>query len=554
MTSPVRSLEAFDDTFPRKGFLDAPTPITALPRLAADLGLRHLAIKRDDLCGSLFGGTKPRKLDYLLAAPPFSEAEAWVGSGGIGSGNMVALTAAGKALGRAVHAHLFWTPVSAGILDNLAFTASGTASISFYASRAEIGLKQPRLMLSRAPFVGGMPALPPGSSTPLGMLGLVRAALELRAQIDAGEIEAPLRIYVPLGSGGLASGLSVGLGFARIPARVIGVTVVERFIAPARRFRGMQRSLVDLLEAHGMGPVPEPAELVLDRGHVGRGYGIPTPASLAACELLAAEGMTLDPVYTGKAMAALLADAARERGGSVLLWQTARRAPLPHDEGWREKLPPALARRIEDPATVDRARRRTVVALGVAAGAAVLGVRMFGGYPGRASFQGAVLSAREAHIVEAAAEALLPIHPGSSETDGNVGGDVASVPARVDRYLTGMPEGTVREVHAMLLLIEQGTTPLGGRLRRFTSLSPAEREAYLGGLAARGGLLAQAYQGLRDLVMVGVYQQRSTWAALGYGGPQVPEGYDPQGPERRDFPAYDALVAPRGARPKGAQG
>ncbi|AKT37463.1 pyridoxal-phosphate dependent enzyme [Chondromyces crocatus] len=541
----VRSLEAFDDAIPRRGWVGAPSPVTALPRLAADLGLAHLAIKRDDLCDALFGGTKVRKLDYVLAAPPFAEAKAWVGSGGIGSGNMVALVAAGSALGREVHAHLFWTPVSAGILDNLAFTASGAASLTFHPSRAAIGLRQTSLMLSSSPFVGGHPAVPPGTSMPLGLVGLVRAALELRAQIDAGELEAPSRIYVPLGSGGLAAGLSVGLAYAGVDAQVVAVAVVERFISTRMRLRSLQRGLATLLEARGLGPVPPPVPLVVARDQVGRGYGVVTAESLAACELLAAEGLALDPVYVGKAMAGLLADAGRMRGGSVLLWQTARRAPLPHDEGWRGKLPKALARRIEDPAGADASRRRALFAVGAVVGASVLGARFLGGYPARPSFQGGVLSVREAHVLEAAAEAMLPA-PVSAEA-------VASVPERVDRYLTGMSAGTQREVRAMLLLIEHGTTPLGGRLRRFTSLSAGERSAFLDGLGARGGLLSQAYQGLRDLVMVGYYQQPSTWGALGYGGPQVPLGYDPHGPERREWPTYDAMRAPVGARPKGAQ-
>jgi D-cysteine desulfhydrase len=115
-----------------------------------------------------------------------------------------------------------------------------------------------------------------------------------------------------------------------------------------------------------------------------------------------------------------------------------------------------------------------------------------------------------------------------------------------------MPSRTLREVGAMLLLIEHGTSPLGGRLRRFTSLDPASRGAYLAGLEARGGLLAQAYRGLRDLVMVAYYQQPSAWKAIGYEGPRVPLDYDPRGPLRAEWPAYDALVAPRGAVPRGA--
>src|SRR5262249_45861506 len=89
---------------------------------------------------------------------------------------------------------------------------------------------------------------------------------------------------------------------------------------------------------------------------------------------------------------------------------------------------------------------------------------------------------------------------------------------------------------------------------RFTRLAPGEREAFLTSLEARGGLLSQAYRGLRDLCMCGLYQQPSTWAAIGYDGPRQPLGYDPRGPDRWQWPAYDALVAPRGAGPRGCSG
>src|SRR5262249_48233498 len=120
-----------------------------------------------------------------------------------------------------------------------------------------------------------------------------------------------------------------------------------------------------------------------------------------------------------------------------------------------------------------------------------------------------------------------------------------------DRYLVCMPDRTKREVHAMLALIEHGTTPLARRFSRFTRIPAPAREAYLSGLEARGGLAAQAYRGLRDVCMLALYQQPSAWAPLGYEGPRVPLSYDPGGADRIAWPAYDALVAPASALPRG---
>jgi D-cysteine desulfhydrase len=283
-------------------------------------------------------------------------------------------------------------------------------------------------------------------------------------------------------------------------------------------------------------------KLRIDQRHAGSGYAVVTPESLAACARLDEHGIHLEPVYTGKAMSALLADAAQKQMKSALFWQTARREPLEHPAGWEEKLPPALARRLRahllDPTGKKAARRRVLVGVAAAVGALALGVRITG-YEDVAGLS--VLSPWEAQVLGAAAEALLP--PG---VDAATQADVA---ARVDRYLVGMPPKVLRDVHAMLALIEHGTTPLGLRLHRFTALSRDEREAYLTGLAAHGGLLAQAYDALRQLCMLGYYQRSSTWAAIGYEGPRVPLDYDPRGPGRMAFPDYDKLRAPDGALP-----
>ncbi|WP_437670815.1 pyridoxal-phosphate dependent enzyme [Sorangium sp. So ce131] len=336
------------DGIPRLGWIRDPSPVTALPRLASALGLEYLGVKRDDLCEPLHGGMKVRKLDYLLASPPFATAAAWSAAGGIGSGNIAALVAAAERLGRRVHAHLFWTDVSEGVLDNLAFTASGPASIRFYPSRLALALARPWLFLPlRARDGDGAAVVPLGATSPLGMLGPVRAALELCAQVRAGELPEPARVYVPLGSGGVAAGLAAGLALGGLRSRVVAVAVVERILASRLRLRALDAALRAFLDRAGVSPLPPTAPIDLVHGHVGRRYGSPTPASLAACALLAEGGIPLEPVYTGKAMAALLEDARRRRLGPVLFWHTARRSPLPRPPGYHERLPPALSHRLE---------------------------------------------------------------------------------------------------------------------------------------------------------------------------------------------------------------
>jgi D-cysteine desulfhydrase len=105
---------------------------------------------------------------------------------------------------------------------------------------------------------------------------------------------------------------------------------------------------MDVLRRAGI-PLAPPVPLLIDHAHLGRGYAEPTKESLAACEAAGAAGVPLEPVYTGKALAALRADAREAKLRNVVFWSTVRRDPIPHADGWRARLPPLLARALEDP-------------------------------------------------------------------------------------------------------------------------------------------------------------------------------------------------------------
>ncbi len=518
------------DRAPRLGWVDAPSPLEAAPALASELGLSSLLVKRDDLLPALLGGGKPRKLDFLLAAAPFTGARRWAAAGAIGSGALVALSAAAEQLGRELDAHLFWTEPSTGVLDNLAFTASHAASLTFYRSRASLALTRPALL--RGGVARGAVVVPPGGTSPVGMLGFVRAGLELAAQLrDRGE--EPERVYLPLGSAGSAVGLAMGLALAGCGAEVRAIAVVERPLSTRRRVDGLARALGAELARWGVETPGAPLSLVVDHDHVGRGYAVATEEGLAACAALGAAGIEVEPIYGGKAAAALLADARGGRVSRAVFWHTARRGPLPRADDWRARLPPALRRRLDVTPGALAARRRLLLALGV--GATGVAVARVTGYDAD-DWRGLVLSGPESRIVEAAAEALL-----ASATAEQL----RRVALGVDAYLRGMSPRGVAEVHALLAFVEHGTL-LGGRMRRLTSLSPAEREQVVSSLARRGGLLRDAARGLEDLCALGFYQQPSTWPALGYTGPMV-------GPGRRGgWPTYEALGAPPGALPRAA--
>ncbi len=526
------------DAIPRLGWVREAAPVTSLPHTAEVLGLGFLGVKRDDLLEPLHGGSKPRKLDYVLAREPFTEAPAWASPGGIGSGSLVALTDAARTLGRHIEAYMFWTPLSEGVTENLAFTASGPTTIHYHGSRVSLALRSPSVLVGSS--IGGAPVISAGATTASGMLGAVRAGLELCEQIRKGEVAEPERLYVAFGSGGTAVGLAMGLALGGIGTIVSAIAVVERPLATRMRVRSLQKMLSAELARWKIPEPARPPQIALDHAHVGRGYAVPTKESLAACESLAREELHLEPVYTGKAMAALMVDVRRFGLRNVLFWNTVRRGPIPSADDWRARLPRALAKRLDAEEHPRKITRRRV--LGALAGAAALGIVVrTTGYP-PIDWYGEVLYSSEALVLRAAAEVLVPEATRAQ---------IDEVPARIDRYIVALPWDQQAQVHGMLALIEHGTTPLGGRLPRFTRLDPAAREVYLSDLAAAGGTRALAYCGLRDLVMLGLYQQPSTWSVIEYGGPRVSLDYDPHGPQRLAWPAYDELVAPAAVLPRG---
>lgn len=494
--------------------------------LAKELGLQWLGCKRDDLTQPGWGGTKTRKLDFLLASDPWKDAPKWISVGAIGSGHLVACTAAADRLGRQLEAHLFWEPLSAGVLDNLAYTASGPTQLIYHNSRVALALRRPAVLT--ALHMAGVPVIPPGGTTPIAMLGLVRAGLEIAGQVRRGELPEPQRIYVSLGSGGTAVGLAVGLSLGGLRTVVHAVAAVERALATRTRLRRLMHGLLDHMRGLGMGEFLdfEPNAVAINYTQVGPGYGRASGSSLDAVGVLRREGIGLEPIYTGKAMAALLVDAeaARKSGHPAdawLFWNTVRRPePLPVAEGWRARLPPALiaqlqlAERASGAFRAVRRSRRWFLAGTAGAALAVTSVVRMSGYPTLPGWLGLELSRAEATIVIAAAEALLPPMP--------LPADRTQLALPLDRYLAGVSPKMRSDVHALLWLVEQGSTPLSGAMHRMSAMDVDDRRSYLTNLMERPGLIGDAAQGLRSLVMLSAYASASSWSAIGYRGPMMP--------------------------------
>ncbi len=301
-----------------------PTPVAPLTALGRAHGA-PLWVKRDDLSAPAYGGNKVRKLEPLLARALALGYPQVVTVGGLGSNHVVATAVHAARLGLGTRAVVVPQPVSAAVQQNLELCRALDVELIPCPARA---LALPYLAHAarrppRAMIIG------PGGSSPLGTLGYVAAGLELARQVQDGLLPEPAELYVALGSGGTAAGLSLGCALAGLRTRVVAVAVVERALCNRTLVRSLIRRTARLLRrvgnAPGPLPAPRPGALQVLHGYLGRGYGHPTEAGTRALqEARDSEGLHLDPTYTGKALAALLERCASgpAAGAPCLFWNT----------------------------------------------------------------------------------------------------------------------------------------------------------------------------------------------------------------------------------------
>jgi 1-aminocyclopropane-1-carboxylate deaminase/D-cysteine desulfhydrase-like pyridoxal-dependent ACC family enzyme len=193
------------------------------------------------------------------------------------------------------------------------------ARVEYVASRDERGPRMDALAADlrregRTPYV-----IPIGASIPLGALGIARAVVEL-----SGQIAPPDAIVHSTSSAGTQAGLVAGCRLLGWPTRVIGVSADDPADSVRRDVAQLIAGLGDLLEAPDA--VRTGTAVEVDDTFVGDGYGIPTPESRDAMELAArSEALFLDPTYTAKAMAGLIAYVRAKRfaaNQTVLFWHT----------------------------------------------------------------------------------------------------------------------------------------------------------------------------------------------------------------------------------------
>lgn len=346
-----RRFPALAARIPHRPFLTGPTPVVPLP-LA---GARELYVKRDDHCCPLYGGNKPRKLEFVIGRALARRARRLVTTGGIGTHHGLATTILGRAAGLATTLVLVDQPVTPEVCESLRlFTAYGAEVIH---GRNVAGVaRRGALVLVRAWLRGERPfPVWTGGSGPVGNAGFVSAGLELAEQVRAGALPAPALAFLPVGSGGTFAGLVLGLRLGGLATRVVGVLVTDILPpSPASLARMARATLARLRSADPSVPSLrlDAADFELALGQLGPGYGAATDAAREALAVAGDAGLRLETTYTAKCFAEVLARARRGAlgGGPALFWNTFNgvdvkaRAPGPPR---LEALPPSLRALVE---------------------------------------------------------------------------------------------------------------------------------------------------------------------------------------------------------------
>jgi len=311
--------------FPRRRYTPHFTPLEKLPNLTAALGGPEIWIKRDDLLGLAAGGNKTRKLEFLVADALAQGADTLITVGAPQSNHCRLTLAAAAKEGLKCRLVLeqrvpgSYNPNATG--NNFLYNLLGAEKITVVNGGDDLNaaMHAESAELEAAGRKGYI--IPGGGSNPLGALGYVACAHEIASQSFEQGISFD-RIIVASGSCGTHSGLLVGAKSVNFDAPITGINVRRPRAAQEGNLLKLARETAALLKIES----PEAKDVTALDEWVGGGYSIPTDEMIEAVQMLARlEGVLLDPVYSGKAMAGLIGLARRgefKRGERVLFVHT----------------------------------------------------------------------------------------------------------------------------------------------------------------------------------------------------------------------------------------
>ncbi len=314
------------DRLARVSIAHLPTPLEPLSRLTEQLGGPELWIKRDDQTGLATGGNKARKLEFLVADALARRADVLI-TGGAAQSNHARQTAAAAAKFGLESTLVLRGEEPAQTQGNLLLDRLLGADVVWAGDRPLVEVMgqvaQEMQETGHSPYV-----IPYGGSNPTGASGYMAAMEELVAQCAERDVHFD-HIVIPSSSGGTQAGLMVGARALAYDGRLLGISVDLEADALRHLLAGLAAATADHL---GLDLTFAPTDVAVDDGYVGGGYAVIGDLERDAIRVMArAEGILLDPVYTGRAFGGLL-DLVRRGafhpGERVLFWHTGGTAGL----------------------------------------------------------------------------------------------------------------------------------------------------------------------------------------------------------------------------------
>ena len=293
--------------FPRRRYTSGQTPIEKLARLSEALGGPTLYMKRDDLLGLAGGGNKTRKLEFLVADALARGADTLITCGAVQSNHCRLTLAAAVKEGLKCRLVLeervagSYNPQAGG--NNFLYRLLGVEKIKVVPGGSDMAAAMQQVADELAAEGRKAYIIPGGGSNPIGATGYVACAEEILGQLFEQALKID-RVVCASGSTGTHAGLVTGFYGNNSNIPVIGINVSRK----KQQQEELVYRLVRQTAAHvGIeSAIPQNAVLCFDE-YVGPGYSLPTPQMAEAVRMLARlEGILMDPVYTGKAMAGLV--------------------------------------------------------------------------------------------------------------------------------------------------------------------------------------------------------------------------------------------------------
>lgn len=313
----------FAQEIPHINLATLPTPVEKLT-IFDNL---DLWVKRDDLSGEEYAGNKIRKLEYLFGdALAKNKTEVWT-VGAIGSHHVLATSIFAQKLNLRCNALHFPQPITQHVRNNILALSTTHPTLNLIGHKALLPSSMFKVKLqewkSKAPHTYYIPG---GGSSPVGTLGYVNAALELCEQIDNGELPCPDEIYVAAGTCGTLAGLTLGFALGQKEIKIIGVRVVEKFVANVPLACRLANQTIDLLRSYGIELSKfSHRDFTILNDAFGHGYGKSTPEGEQMIKKYKGI-LDLEPTYTAKTVAAMHRNA--QPGKHILYWHTFSGADL----------------------------------------------------------------------------------------------------------------------------------------------------------------------------------------------------------------------------------